>query len=488
MADSLKKQTITGAFWKLGERAGTQIMSFVVSILLARRLLPEDFAIIALVIVFMTICDKITISGFATALIQKKDADNLDFSTVFFFSIVVSLILYLVLFFSAPYIASFYSKFNYELLIWVIRIMGLRLMVIAVNSVQHAYVSRTMQFRRFFWSTSISTLIAGTLGVCMAYSGCGVWALVTQFLAGSILEASILWFTVRWRPNFTFSWHRLKSLFSYGWKLFVASLIKILYNDLRSLIIGKVYTPNDLAFYNRGQSFPQLADSNISGTIDAVLFPAISKKQNSKDEMLSMLRRAIRTSSFIIMPILATLAIVSASLIEILLTSIWLPSVIYMQILCFAYFFSPIELENLQAIKAIGRSDVVLKLEIIKKTVGLTILIISIPFGVNIIAVGMVISSLFSAIVNAIPNKKFLGYSIKMQFKDVMPQLFLSTLIFIIMTLFFPSHIFSKWTNLILQTSICAIFYLAAAKLLKLDSLQYIVKTVKSFRHEKKHA
>ncbi len=478
---SLKTKTISGVIWKFGERVSAQAVNFIVSIILARLLLPEDYGLIALVTVFITICNKIVVSGFATSLIQKKDADNLDFSTVFYFSLVVAAVLYVGLFFAAPFIAEFYSaESDPELFIQVIRVMGLNLFIIAVNSVQQAYVSRTMQFRKFFFSTIIGTVVSAVAGIALAYMGKGVWALVAQNMILAVVNGIVLWFMVKWRPQLKFSFKRLKVLYSYGWKIFVASLIKILYTDLRSLVIGKVYTAADLAFYNKAQSFPQLIDTNVEGTIDSVLFPAISKKQSNVDDMRAMLRRAIKTTSYILMPLLAGLSAVAKPFIIILLTDKWAESIPLMQILAFSFVFAPVELENLQAIKAIGRSDIALKVEIIKKVVGVAILIASIPFGVTAIAVGMVISTTLSAIINAIPNKKLLGYTFKMQLKDILPSLLLSLVMF---GAVYPVSLLNinVWLMLIIQVVAGAIIYIALSAIFKVESFKYILGLLKGF-------
>lgn len=478
---SLKAKTISGVIWKFGERVSAQLVNFVVSIILARLLLPDDYGLIALVTVFITICNKIVISGFATSLIQKKDADNLDFSTVFYFSLAVAVVLYTVLFFTAPFIADFYSaESDPELFIQVIRVMGLNLFVIAVNSVQQAYVSRTMQFRKFFFSTIIGTVASAVAGIAMAYAGKGVWALVAQNMILAVVNGVVLWFMVKWRPQLKFSFKRLKALYSYGWKIFVASLIKILYTDLRSLVIGKVYTAADLAFYNKAQSFPQLIDTNVEGTIDSVLFPAISKKQSNVDDMRAMLRRAIKTTSFILMPLLAGLSAAAKPFIIILLTDKWAESIPLMQILAFSFVFAPVELENLQAIKAIGRSDIALKVEIIKKVVGVLILIASIPFGVTAIAVGMVISTTLSAIINAIPNKKLLGYTFKMQLSDIAPSLLLSLVMFAAV---YPISLLNIniFAMLILQVAVGVVIYVGLSAVFKVESFKYILSMLKSF-------
>ena len=479
--NSLKAKTLSGVIWKFGERVSAQAVNFIVSIILARLLLPEDYGIIALVTVFITICNKIVVSGFATSLIQMKDADILDFSTVFYFSLAVAVVLYTGLFFSAPFIADFYSaESDPQLFIQVIRVMGLNLFIIAVNSVQQAYVSRTMQFRKFFFSTIIGTVVSAVAGIGMAYGGYGVWALVAQNIILAVVNGIVLWFMVKWRPELKFSFKRLNTLYSYGWKIFVASMIKILYNDLRSLVIGKVYTAADLAFYNKAQSFPQLIDTNVEGTIDSVLFPAISKKQSSVDDMRAMLRRAIKTTSYVLMPLLAGLSAVAKPFIIILLTDKWAESIPLMQILAFSFMFAPVELENLQAIKAIGRSDVALKVEIIKKVAGVIILIVSIPFGVTAIAVGMVISTTLSAIINAIPNKKLLGYTFKMQLADILPGLLLSLVMFGVV---YPISLLdlNVFVMLIVQVAVGAIIYISLSVIFKVESFKYILGIVKGF-------
>lgn len=474
---SLKWKTITSVIWKFVEKVAAQAIHFVVSIILARLLAPEDYGIIALVSVFITICNKLVISGFATSLIQKKDADNLDFSTVFYFSCTMAVVLYVALWFTAPFIAGFYSEYKSELLIQVIRVMGLNVFIIAVNSVQQAYVSRTMQFKRYFLSTILGNTISAAVGIGLAVGGYGVWALVAQTLLAALVNGIVLWFTVKWRPQLKFSFKRFKELFSYGWKIFTASIIKVIYNDLRSLVIGK-FSPTDLAFYNKAQSFPQLIDSNVEGTIDSVLFPAISKKQASTDEMRAMLRRAIKTTSYILIPLLVGLSAVSEPVILILLTEEWAPSIPLMQILSFSFVLAPMEIENLQAIKATGRSDIVLKLEIIKKVVGILLIIAAIPLGVTAMAVTAVIVAVFSAIVNAVPNKKLLGYTFKMQIQDILPTLLLSGVMFAVT---FPISFLdiNIWLMLIIQVIVGAVVYIGLSVIFKVESFKYILGLVK---------
>lgn len=476
--NSLKTKTITSIFWKLSERMLTQIVSFVISIILARHLMPSDYGIIVLVSVFITICDKIVISGFATSLIQKKDANKVDFSTVFFFSLVMAIILYILLFISAPFIASFYSEFDSSTIINVIRTLGISVFIIAVNSVQHAYVSKTMQFKRYFWSISGGTILSGIVGVCMAYTGFGVWALVGQNLTMTLADTLILWFTVKWRPVLKFSFQSLKVLFSFGSRIFMASLIKAIYKDLRNLVIGKFYSPAELALYNRGQTFPQIIESNVLGIVDSVLFPTFSKVQESKVSLKLMLRRVIKVSSFILMPLLAGLASVAEPLIHILLTDKWIECVPFVKILSFSFIFSAVEVENLQAIKAVGRSDIVLKQEIIKRTLGVMILLISIPFGIKAIAYGLLLSQVIAAIVNAYPAKQLLGYSLIEQIRDVLPYLLSSLLMFGIIHIYSSFTSFGIWWNLISQIVIGVICYLGVMMLINDDSMKYIISSL----------
>lgn len=476
---SVKKQTISGAIWKFTERISAQLISFVVSIILARILAPDDYGLIALVFVFTTFCDKLLIAGFATSLIQKKTADDKDFSSVLYFSIAAAFVLYGLLFFGAPLITDFYTKFDRTELIAVIRVLGLSFFLMAFSSVQHAYVSKHMLFKCYFWSTLGATVFSGIVGIVMAYQGWGVWALVAQNMLATFLGCTILWFTVDWRPKLIFSFERLQGLFSYGWKIFMASIIKTLYNDVRSLVIGKMFTPADLAYYNRGQSLPQLVDSNVTGTIDSVLFPAYSRLQDDRPAMLNAVRRAVKTSCYVLMPILALMAAVASPLVSLLLTDKWLPCVPFMQILSFSFIFSPVEMENLQAIKAIGRSDIVLKLEIVKKTTGTLLLIVSVPFGVIAIAWSMMVSCLIAALLNASSNKKLIGYTIKQQFLDVFPSLIMSFLIFVgVQGLLEIIPTSNQWVQLISGCFVAMAFYIGASVIFKVESFRYMVTTL----------
>lgn len=460
--------------WKLLERFGVQGLQFVIQIILARLLFPSDYGLLALVVIFITIASVFVQSGLNTSLIQKKVVDNVDYSSVFYLSLGVASVLYIVLFLFAPSIASFYDNLD---LIPVLRVLALTLFPGVFNSIQNAIVSRTMQFRRLFYSSVGAGFVSGIVGIALAYKGYGIWALVFQQLTNQVCITIILWFTVKWRPTLQFSLERVKDHFSFGWKLLVSSLIDTTYKDLRSLIIGKVYTPAMLGYYNRGRQFPQLVISNINGSIQAVMLPALAAQQDYTERVKSMMRRSIVTSSFIVFPMMVGLAVVAEPLVVLLLTDKWLPAVPFLQIACFTYSLWPIHTANLQAINAMGRSDIFLKLEIIKKIVGLIILFISLPFGVYYLALSGVVSGIISSFINAYPNKKLLNYGYAEQIKDILPSLLLS-LVMGVMVYFFSYFGFSPLVTMVLQILAGVVIYVLLALLFRLECFHYLITTV----------
>lgn len=373
-----KSSVLSNLVWRFMERCGAQLVTFLVSIVLARLLTPKDYGTVALVTVFTNILQVFVDSGLGTALIQKKDADELDFSSVFFFNCAVCVLLYVGMFFLAPTIASFYNDMS---LIPIIRVISLTIVISGVKGIQQSYVSRNMLFKRFFFATLGGTIFSAFFGIVLAYKGYGAWAIVGQQLSNTAIDTIILWITVKWRPQMAFSWKRLTSLLSYGWKLLVSSLIDSLYNNLRNLIIGKVYTSQDLAFYNQGDKFPKVIVTNINSSIDSVLLPTMAASQDDCDRVRQMMRRAIKTSTYIMAPLMIGLAVCAKSIVKIVLTEKWMPCVPYLQIFCITYMFWPIHTANLNAIKAMGRSDLFLKLEIAKKSIGMLLLIVTMPMG-----------------------------------------------------------------------------------------------------------
>lgn len=429
----MQSKVISGLIWRFAERICAQGISLIVSIILARMLAPSEYGAISMVMIFITIANVFVDAGFSNALVQKKDADSVDFSTVFYFNFLFSIILYFLMFFASPFIAEFYGM---EILRPVLRVLSIQIIIAGVKSTQVTYVQRHMLFRRFFWSTIGGTLGSGVIGIIMAYYGFGIWALVAQYLVNSLTDTLVLWFTVRWRPTLEFSFARWKQLFSYGWKLLLWSLMSTLYDNMRSLIIGKKYSSSDLAYYTKGKQWPNLIITNVNTSISSVLFPALSQYQDDKSKLKLLTRNAITVSSYILDPMLMGLAALSTPIISLLLTDKWLPSVPYMILCCFYLMFMPLQTANLEAIKAMGRSDIILKIEIIKKTVQITVLLIAMNFGVLAIAASAILTTVFSCVVNAWPNKKLLAYSFGEQLRDLLPNLLLSFVMFFAVFIF----------------------------------------------------
>ena len=465
---------MSGLFWKFGERITAQVVSLVASIILARLLTPSDYGAVSLVMIFITIANVFVSSGLGAALIQKKNVDNLDFSSVFYLNIGVSFVLYIIIFASAPFVATFY---NLPILSPTLRVLGIRIIVAAINSVQHAYVSRHMLFKRFFWSTLFGTILSGFVGIWMAYHGFGVWALVVQYLTNTCTDTIVLWFTVRWRPELVYSWSRAKELISFGWKLLVSGLLDTGYNQLRNLLIGKIYTKEDLAFYNQGDKYPNLIVVNINTSISSVLFPALANNQSDREKIRSMTRRAIRISSYVMWPLMIGLGVCAEPFIRLLLTDKWLPCVPYLRVFCFSYGLWPIHTANLQAINALGRSDLFLKLEIMKKSIGLVILIFTLNQGPLVIAFGLAIFGVLGTFINSWPNVKLLGYSYKEQMMDILPSLGLASVMGICI---YPIRYVKIHDAMIIVLQVVAgcIIYLFLSKITKQDSFFYLYNSI----------
>ena len=468
---------ISNLVWRFAERCGAQLVSFIVSIVLARILAPEDYGTIALVTVFTAILQVFVDSGLGTALIQKKDADEIDFSSVFYFNFVVCLILYLGMFAAAPFIADFYGDVT---LVPVIRILSLTIVISGVKGIQQAYVSRNMLFKRFFFSTIGGTIFSAVLGIAMAYAGFGIWALVAQQLSNTFIDTLILWITVRWRPTKSFSWTRLKYLLSFGWKLLVSSLLDTAHNNLRNLIIGKMYSSSDLAFYNQGDKFPKVIVTNINASIDSVLLPTMSSAQDDKERVKQMTRRAIKTSTYVMAPLMMGLAFCAEPIVSLVLTDKWLPCVPFLRIFCITYMFWPVHTANLNAINAMGRSDWFLRLEIIKKIMGMTILLSTMWFGVMAMAYSLLLSSVLSQIINSWPNRKLLGYGYLEQVRDFAPGILLAVIMGICVYFISFLHL-STIVTLLIQFIVGAAIYIGVSAILKLEEFEYLLGMVKSF-------
>lgn len=480
MSNSLKQKTISGFAYKMLERIGAQGVNFIVSIVLARLLLPEEYGVISLVLVFISFLDVFVTYGFGNSLIVNKESDNIDFSTCFYFGIGLSLVTYVFVYFTAPMVATFYDN---DILIPVLRVMGLRIPIAAINSVQQAYVSKHMMFKKFFISTSIGTVLSGVIAILMAYRGFGVWALVEQYLGNVICDTICLWIIVGWRPIKAFSLSRLTKIYDYGWKILIVGLIDTGYNQLRSLVIAKKYSSEDLAYYNKGNQFPSLGMSVIEPTVNGVLFPALSQCSDNQNEMRGITRRIIMLSTYIVFPVMIGLMAVAKPLVTVLLTEKWLPCVIYLQIGCLSYLLRPLQFINNSVIKASGRSGLLLKLDIIKKAIGIVLLLISMHYGVIGIAISLVITNFISTIINITPNRKILNYGYKAQIFDIGKSAILAVIMGVIVYAISFIHLPSILV-LMIQIAVGVGFYILASVLTRNESFVYAVNLIKSYTNK----
>lgn len=475
-----KGTIIKSLFWKYFERLGVQLIQFAITIVLSRLLLPSEYGTIALIVIFIQLCNVIIDGGFNTALIQKKESDNIDFSTIFFFSIGISILLYLTMYITSPLIADFYDN---QKLIPVIRILSLSLPFYAFNSVQRAYVSKGMLFDKLFYSSLGATILSGAIGIYMAYKNYGVWALVVQNISGQFFTTIIMWFTIRWRPIWRFSLNRFKSLFSYGWKIFGSNIIISLFVNSRKIVIGKLYTPAVLAYYEKGDQLPSLIMTNIFTSIQTILFPAFSDSQDDRPRVKAMMRRSTKLSCFIIYPLIVGLIVIAKPLVVLLFTEKWLPAVPFIQILCIANFFRPVTISNIEAIKALGYSNITFNLEIIKKIIDIIILFISAILGVYYIAWGCVLYDFICVFINLAPNKKLLNYGIKEQVADAVPTLVIAILSGI--SVYWIQYLsLSNFLIISAQLILGLSLYLGISLIFKEESFLYLLKLIRDRKNK----
>lgn len=475
MDKELKKKIISGLFWKFGERILAQGVSFVVSLVLARMLLPEEYGMVALVLVFINLANVFVTNGLGESLIQKPNVKQKDFSTIFYCSLFISIILYVLLFLGAPFVADFYD--NRQLII-VLRILGIQIPISSFNTIQQAYVSKNMMFKKFFYSTLGGTIISGIIGIVLAYKGFGIWSLVIQHMSNVIMDTCILFVTVKWKPTLEFDIKSAKLLFGYGWKLVAAQFVNQIYVELKNLSIGKVYTTADLACYNKGEQFPAVMVTNINSSISSVLFPAMSIANQEKGKLKELTRQSIMMSSYIIFPMMIGLIVIAEPLIKFLLTEKWVSSVPFLQISCLFWMFQPAQTANVQAIKASGRSDICLKLEIIKKTLGIIFLVIAIQISPLAVAIMNVFFAGISTILNILPNKKLIDYGIMEQIKDVLPALFLSIVMYILLIPILKIG-YSNVVTIGLQIILGVVIYVFGSIIFKISAFNYILKMIK---------
>lgn len=478
-----KNQFIRGFLWKYLERFSYQGVLFTVQVVMARLLSPSDFGTIAIITVFILLTTIFVQGGMNSALIQKKDADELDFSTVFFTYLILSFVAYLLLFFTSPLIASFFRE---NKLVNVLRVLPVILIFGAVNSVQIAYTSRLMLFKPIFVSTLVASLLSGVIGIFLAYEGCGVWALVVQQIISYLITTIMLFLTIKWRPAWKFSFVRLKPLYSYGWKVMFSSLCSFINEDSYSLAIGKIYSKETLGYYNRGYVFPSvLVISNLNGTLMSVLFPTLASCQSDPARMRLILKRTISVSSFFVFPAMAGLIAVAEPFISLILTDKWLPSVPFLRIESLFFATIPALTSIVVALNSLGRSDLSLKLNLFKVflTIGTVILFahmnLYLLLGMKVfVSVILVITCLFI-------SRAMIGYGFSDFFSDVTSSLVLSVvtggLMFFIC--FLP---FGKLEILALQIVSGTFFYLEVSYFLRITPFMYVIESLKTFRRSLK--
>ena len=472
-----KRNVISNIIWRFAESCGTQGVSFIVSLILARLLLPEDYGVVSLITIFTSLLNLFIDSGFKNALIQKKNADQLDYSTVFYFNVVMGISLWLLLAVFSPLIADFYER---PYMVPYIRTMSLTLVMGGINGVQQAVVAKRMQFKRFFYATITGTLISAVVGIVMAYMQFGVWALIAQKLINQLINTVILWWTVKWRPSLLFSIRRLKPMFRYGSRILVSSFINTFMNNLAGLVVGKLYASEMLGYYEKGKSLPNLIVQNLQTAVQSVLFPVIADNQENRRQVKSILRKSVMTSTYCIFPCMTGVTVCAETLVRILYTERWIEMVPYIQLWCFCFSFYLWHTANLQVIQALGCSDIFLKIEIIKQFLSLGGILLSAPFCVLAMLTTTCIVAVISLYVNARPNVRLVGYGFGEQIKDVSPIICLNLLmgigVYLIGNVNLPDLLL-----LAVQVLTGIGIYFAGSAVLKIDIFGYLLKTVKDF-------
>lgn len=443
------KKITSGLVWTYMERVLAQGVSTLVTIILARMLTPEHYGVVSIVTIFITICDSLVVGGFSDTLIQKEDADDLDFSTLFWFVLIVGIAMYGLVYAVAPVVEVF---FNTSMVAATLRVMAIRLPVNAINSIQSAYISKKMKYRYFFFATLIGTVTSAVLGIAMAYAGFGVWALVAQYLCNSFIDTLVLWLTCGWRASFKFSFGRLKNLYSFGWKMQLASLLSTLYSEIESFCIGKKYTSVDLAYYEKGRQFPKLVMHNVQTSISKVMLPAFSHVKDDRGNMKNMARKSIQTSTYVMFPLLIGLMACANEFVSAVLTDKWQPAVPFLRILSVYYLLEPLMALNKQIVIACGQAKKYLEMEVQKKAIGIVILIIAIFWfdSVSAIAIAAVLTQLIGLSIQSLPLRDLIQYPIEEQLSDIKTPLLLSFVMVIPVVLLkgFPMN---AWIKLGLQ-------------------------------------
>lgn len=471
----LKQKTISGLFWQFCQKGVGQLVSFGISVVLARLLMPEEFGVVALAGMFTQLLGLFIGCGMGTALIQKKDADDLDMNTMFWAQTVFSTIVYLVIFSLAPYFAKI---FNSPQLTSVIRVSAILMPIGTLGGIQGVVVTRRMDFKVYFYRTLIASILSGAIGIYLAYTGWGVWALVVQHLSSSIISMITVFYQVRWLPSFKFSFERFKALFGVGIKYMTSGLIGTAFYQLRGYMIGLKYTTTDLAYYNRGEGVPHIFTKNIDSTLNGVLFPVFAKLQDDRTAVKQAVRRSIKTSSYLIFPLVLGLAAMADHLVAILYSEKWIACVPFMQVFCISECFAILNTANMQVLRGIGEVNTLLKLEIYKKPVMIGILAFTMFISPLAIAIGMCIYGVYTMIINAFPNRKFINYHIKEQLWDISENALLAIVMAVCVFLIGRLNV-NLYLLIATQIIMGVLIYGVMSEYLHLDSWLYVKSNIK---------
>jgi len=473
---NLKKATISGFMWRLSQNFGTQFINFGIQIILARILLPETYGIIALTAIFSAVANVLIQGAFSSSIVQRKHVTELELSSVFYLSIGLSLVFFSIMFLISPTVALFYSE---PLLKNVLRIQAVNIVIGSLYTVHQSLMMRHMQYKKGFYSGLLGTIAQGAIGITLAISGYGVWALVFSTIANNVITCFIVILLVKWRPKLQFSLASVKGLFSYGSKIFIINFMNAIYTNLLSLFIGKIYDSRQLGFYNKGYSFPLLIMVNVDGAINTVLFSSLSKMQDDPEGGLNILRRSMKMSMFLSAPAMLGLVAVAEPLISLLLTDKWLPSVPFLRIIALGCLIWPLS-ARMQAINAIGRSDVALKLNIALRIIGVVLIIIFSNFNIYVLVLSTIIGEFIIAFILSFVIDKMIGYKVKDQLMDILPSLALSSFMALIVWSITLLG-FSTFYTLSIQVVSGGIIYLLFAFLFKMESLKYLIQTAKLY-------
>lgn len=473
---SLRKTAISGMVWTFTQQFGTQGIGFLVSIVLARILLPKEFGLIGMISVFVGIGGSLMRSGLTQSLIRSENPDQEDYSTVFFFNLAGSLIVYWILFFSAPLIADFYSQ---PILLSIIRVYCLSFIISAFSQVQMTRLTKEMNFK-LQMTISIPSLIgAGFLGVFLAYKGYGVWSLVWMSLFQAFLSSAQLWFRTGWVPSFVFDKKKFKYHFRFGYKLTLSGLLDTVFTNIYQIIIGRYFIPAQVGYYTRASSLAQLPVNNISGALNKISYPLFASIQNDDVRLKKAYKQIMQMVIFVISPVLIIMGVLAEPMFRFLFTDKWLPAVPYFQILCVTGILYPLHAYNLNILNVKGRSDLFLKLEIIKKILGIIVILITLRYGILGLIWGQLITSILGLFINTHYSGKFLKYSAWQQVKDILPLIILAFVVgFVVWSVDYELKNYKDILRLLIGGSLGAIIYLSISSLLKMESVLEFKKII----------